>query len=117
LKSINLHSWSGTKKNSLTSEKNQLSYLFTTRLIKMTSNYWCISLLSLSYKILSNILLSRLTPYTDKIIRDHQRRFWCKRSMADHIFIRHWRKNRSITVKYISYLQISRSLRVEYPGN
>jgi hypothetical protein len=35
------------------------------------SNYQGISLLSTSYKISSNILLSRLTPYADKIIGDH----------------------------------------------
>jgi hypothetical protein len=37
-----------------------------------SSNYHGISLLSSSYKILSNILLSRLSPYTDEIIGDHQ---------------------------------------------
>jgi hypothetical protein len=36
------------------------------------SNYRGISLLSTSYKILSNILLSRLSPYIDEIIGDHQ---------------------------------------------
>jgi hypothetical protein len=36
------------------------------------SNYRGISLLSTSYKILSNILLSRLGPYIDEIIGDHQ---------------------------------------------
>jgi hypothetical protein len=36
------------------------------------SNYRGTSLLSTSYKILSNILLSRLSPYTDEIIGDHQ---------------------------------------------
>jgi hypothetical protein len=35
------------------------------------SNYRGISLLSTSYKILSNILLSRLSPYIDEIIGDH----------------------------------------------
>jgi hypothetical protein len=34
-------------------------------------NYWGISLLSTSYKILSNILLARLTPYADEIIGDN----------------------------------------------
>jgi sorting nexin-29 len=43
-------------------------------------------LLSTSYKILSNILLARLTPYADEIIGDHQCRFWHKRSMTDQIF-------------------------------
>jgi hypothetical protein len=36
------------------------------------SNYGGISLLSTSYKILSNILLSRLIPYAEEIIGDHQ---------------------------------------------
>jgi hypothetical protein len=36
------------------------------------NNYRGISLLSTSYKMLSNILLSRLSLYMDEIIRDHQ---------------------------------------------
>jgi hypothetical protein len=36
------------------------------------SNYRGISLLSTAYKILSNIILSRLTRYTEEIIGDHQ---------------------------------------------
>jgi hypothetical protein len=36
------------------------------------TNYRGISLLSTAYKILSNILLARLTPYADEIIGDHQ---------------------------------------------
>jgi hypothetical protein len=36
------------------------------------NNYRGLSLLSTTYKILSNILLSRLGPYTDEIIEDHQ---------------------------------------------
>jgi hypothetical protein len=36
------------------------------------NNYCGISLLSASYKILSNILLSRLSPYIDEIIGDNQ---------------------------------------------
>jgi hypothetical protein len=51
-----------------------------------TSNYRCISLLSTTYKILSNILLSRLTPYAEEIIGDHQCEFRCNRSTTDHIF-------------------------------
>jgi hypothetical protein len=38
------------------------------------SNYQAISLLSTSYKILSDILLSRVIPYADEIIGDHQYR-------------------------------------------
>jgi hypothetical protein len=50
------------------------------------SNYSGISLLSTSYKMLSNILLARLIPYADEIIGDHQCGFQCKRSMTDQIF-------------------------------
>jgi hypothetical protein len=50
------------------------------------SNYRGISLLSTSYKILSNILLARLTPYADEIVRDHQCVFRRNRSTTDHIF-------------------------------
>jgi hypothetical protein len=49
------------------------------------SNYWGLSLLPTSYKLLSNIL-SRLSPYIDEIIGDHQCGFPCNRSTADQIF-------------------------------
>ena len=38
------------------------------------------------YKILSNILMSILTPYAEEIIGDHQCGFRRKRSTTDHIF-------------------------------
>jgi hypothetical protein len=50
------------------------------------SNYWGISLLPTSYKILSNILLSRLIPYADEIIGYHQCGFRRNRSTTDQIF-------------------------------
>ena len=50
------------------------------------SNYRGVSRLSTTYKIVSNILLSRLTPYADDIIGDHQRGFRRHRSTTDHIF-------------------------------
>ena len=50
------------------------------------SNYRVISLLPTTYKILSNILLSRLTPYAEEILGDHQCGFRRNRSTADHIF-------------------------------
>jgi hypothetical protein len=48
--------------------------------------YRGISLLSTSYKILSNILLARLTPYVNEIIGDHQCGFHRNRSTMDQIF-------------------------------
>jgi hypothetical protein len=50
------------------------------------SNYRGMSLLSITYKILSSILLSRLTPYAEEIIGDHQCGFRHNRTTADHIF-------------------------------
>ena len=50
------------------------------------SNYRGKSLLLTTYKILSNILLSRLTPYAEEIIGDHQCGFRRSRSTTDHIF-------------------------------
>ena len=50
------------------------------------SNYKDISLLPTTYKILSNILLSRLTPYAEEIIGDHQCGFRRNRSANGHIF-------------------------------
>jgi hypothetical protein len=50
------------------------------------NNYRGISLLSTSYKTLSNILLSRLVPYIDEIIGDHQCGFRRNRSTTDQIF-------------------------------
>jgi hypothetical protein len=49
-------------------------------------NYRGISLLSTSYKILSNILLSRFVPYIDEIIGEHQCGFRHNRSTTDEIF-------------------------------
>jgi hypothetical protein len=38
------------------------------------------------YKIVSNILLSRLSPYVEETIGDRQCGFRCKRSTTNHIF-------------------------------
>jgi hypothetical protein len=50
------------------------------------SSYRGISLLSTSYKILSNIRLARLTPYADEIIGNHQCGFRRNISTTDQIF-------------------------------
>jgi hypothetical protein len=50
------------------------------------NNYRGISLSSTAYKILSNILLARLTPYVNEITADHQYGFHHNRSTMDHIF-------------------------------
>jgi hypothetical protein len=53
------------------------------------NNYRVISLLSTSYKMLSNILLSRLSLYVDDIIGDYQCGFRRTRSTTDQIFCIH----------------------------
>jgi len=50
------------------------------------SNYRRMSLLPTTYTILSNILMSRLTPYAEEIIGDHQCGFRLNGSTTDHIF-------------------------------
>jgi hypothetical protein len=50
------------------------------------NNYHGISLLSTAYKILSNILLTRLTPYVNYITGDHQCTFHLNRSNTNQIF-------------------------------
>jgi hypothetical protein len=53
------------------------------------------SLLSTSYKILSNILLSRLSSYVDEIIGDHKYRGFA--------FAIYWRRNGALMRQYTSY--------------
>jgi len=82
------------------------------------SNYRGISLLPTTYKILSSILLSRLIPYANEIIGDHQYGFRRKRSTIDHIFyIRQiLEKNGNTMNQFISSLQTSRKLMIQLGG-
>jgi sorting nexin-29 len=50
------------------------------------SNYRGMSLLSISYNILTNILFTKLSPYIDEIIRDRQCGFRRNRSNSGQIF-------------------------------
>jgi hypothetical protein len=64
-------------------------------------------ILSTAYKILSNILLARLTPYVNEVIGDQQCGFRRNRSTTDQIFyIRQIleKKNERIMGRCISYL-------------
>ena len=53
------------------------------------NNYRGTSLLPTTYKMISNILLSRLIPYAKEISGDHQCGFRRNRSTIDHIFCIH----------------------------
>jgi hypothetical protein len=76
------------------------------------SNYMCLSLLPTTYKHLSNILLSRLTPYAEEIIGVHQCGFRHNRSTTDRIFCNRQiiEKNGDKMKQCISCLQTSRKL-------
>ena len=70
------------------------------------NNYLGISLLPTTYKILSNILLSRLIPYVKEIIGDHQRGFRCNRQLLIiySAFAKCLRKNGNTMKEFISSL-------------
>jgi hypothetical protein len=63
-------------------------YQFTKGTIKLTNNYRGISLLSTPYNILSNILLSWLSPYTISVDFDVTDQLLIRFSA----FVRHWKK-------------------------
>jgi hypothetical protein len=69
------------------------------------SNYCGISLLSTSYKILSNILFSSLSPYINEIIGNHQYGLRPNRSTTEQIFafVIYWKRNGNTMRQYISY--------------
>jgi hypothetical protein len=81
------------------------------------SNYQGISLLSTSYKILPNILLSGLIPYADEIIWDNQCGFRRNRSTTDQIFYIHqilekkWEYNGTIHQLFIDFKNAYDSVR------
>jgi hypothetical protein len=71
------------------------------------------------YKILSNILLSRLTPYAEEIIGDHQCGFQCHRSTTDHILSirqileKKWEYNEAVHQLFIDFKKAYDSVRRE----
>ena len=87
--------------------------------MRFGSNYKGISLLPTTYKMLSNILLSRLTPYAEKIIGDHQCGFRRSRSTTDHIFCirqileKKWEYNEAVHELFIDFKKTYDSVRRE----
>jgi hypothetical protein len=79
--------------------------------IRLTNNYRGISLLSPTYKILSNILMASLTPYVNEVIGDHQYGFRRNRllTMRFSTFGRYYRKNGSIMGRCIKYLDFKKA--------
>jgi len=73
------------------------------------NNYRGISLFPTTYKILSNILLSRLIPYAEEVIGDHECGFRRNRSNTDHIFCirqileKKWEYNEAVHRLFIDF--------------
>ena len=87
------------------------------------NNYRGISLFPTTYKILSNILLSRLVSYAKEIIGDHLCDFRRNRSTIDHIFFirqmleKEWEYNEEVHQLLIefrkAYVSVSREVLYE----
>ena len=83
------------------------------------NNYKGISLLPTTFKILSNILLSRLIPHAKEITRDHQCGFRRIRSTIDHIFCirqmleKEWEHNEEVHQLFIDFKKAYDSVRRE----
>jgi hypothetical protein len=87
------------------------------------NNYRGVSLLSTAYKILSNILLTRLTPYVNEVIGDHQYGFHHNRSTRDQIFYnrqileKKWEYNGTVHQLFIDFKKAYDSIKREVLHN
>ena len=76
-----------------------------------------------TYKIYSNILLSRLTPYAEEIIGDHQCGFRRNRTTTDHLFCirqkleQKWEYNEAVHQLFIDFKKAYESVRREVVYN
>jgi len=83
------------------------------------NNYRGISVLPTTYKMLSNILLSRLIPHAKEIIGDHQCGFRRNRSTIDHIFCirqiieKKWEYKKEVHQLFIDFKKAYDSVRRE----
>ena len=73
-----------------------------------------------TYKILSDILPSRLTPYAEEVIGDHQRGFQCNNKMIIHciscihqILEKKWEYNKAVHQLFIDFKKACDSVRRE----
>ena len=88
-RSINLLILFRIRRNCLRSGRSRSFYLFYKKGDKTNCSYYRgISLLPTTYKILSNVLISKLTPYAEKITGNDQFWFRSKRSNTDHTIYR-----------------------------
>jgi hypothetical protein len=66
-----------------------------------------------TYKILSNILLSRLIPYAEEIIGDHQCGFQCNTFCIHQILEKKWEYNEAVHQFFIDFKKAYDSVRRE----
>jgi hypothetical protein len=83
------------------------------------NDYQGISLLPTAYKILSNILLAKLTPYVNEVIGDHQCGFLHNSSTVDQVFYiwqileKKWEYNGTVHQLFIDFRRAYDSLKRE----
>ena len=91
-------------------------YLSIRRVINCSKNRG-MSRFRTTYKILSNILPSRLTPYAEKITGDHQCGFRSNSSTTDHIFHirpmleKKWKPNQAVDQLFTDFKKAYDSVR------
>ena len=87
--------------------------------MRVCSNYRGTSCLPSTYKILSSILLSGLTPHAEEITGHHQCGFRCNRSTTDLIFCirqileKKWEYNEAVHQLFIDFKKAYDSVRRE----
>ena len=84
------------------------------------NKYKGITFLLTVYKILCNILVSRLTPYAEEINGDHQCGYQCNRSTTDHILCIHkifekkWQYSGAVHQLFMDFKKAYDSVRREF---
>jgi hypothetical protein len=117
LRYINLLCWPGKKEELPHQWKESIVIPVHKKGDKIDCSKWGISLRSASYKILSNILLSRLISYADEITGNHQCILWCSRSTTDQIFYicqvleKKWEYNGTVHRLFIDFKKAYDSVR------
>jgi len=108
MRSINLFILFGIRMYCQRNGRGQSLCLFIKRLTKQTVKYRGIFLLLATYKTLSYIVLSSLTPNVEEINGDNQCGFGCNRSTADHIICIHGIVQKKMRIKQSSVSAIYR---------